>query len=45
MQIDCEIWSDSLNRNSTLRLLKIISLLSNCGIKHREFKVKNIKNS
>ena len=45
IHIGCEIWSDSLNRNSTSRLLKIISLLSNCGIKPKEFKVTNLENS
>ena len=43
MHIGCEILSASLNRNSTLRLLKMITLLSNCGIKLREFKVTNLK--
>ena len=45
MYIGYEIFSDLLNRNSTSKLLKMISLLFNCGIKTKEFKVANLKNS
>ena len=45
MHIGYEILSNLLNIKSTSRLLKMISLLSNCGLKTMEFKVTNVKNS
>ena len=44
MYIGCEIWFDSLNRNSTSRLLKMICLFSNCGNKTWDFKVSLLSN-